>query len=114
MTAKGNTMKIYVGNLSYKTTEDTIREQFERFGDVSEVVIITDRETGRPKGFGFVEMPQREEGDAAINALNGTALDERDIVVNEARPQQPRTGGGGGGGNRRFNGGGGGGGGRRY
>ncbi len=95
-------MKIYVGNLSYKCTEGELREQFEKFGSVGQVTMITDRETGRPKGFAFVEMDNREQAEAAINALNGATLGERAIVVNEARPQQPRTGGGGGGG-RRFN-----------
>lgn len=100
-------MKIYVGNLAYRTTEDDLRNVFEEFGNVDQVDIITDRETGRSKGFGFVEMTDPQEGQAAIDALDGTEVSERTLRVNEARPRQPRSGGGGGGGNYRGGGGGG-------
>ena len=87
-------MKIYVGNLSYSTTEDTLNAEFGAHGQVEEVAVITDRETGRPRGFAFVTMNNNEEAQTAIDALNGTDLDGRTIVVNEARP---KSGGGGGG-----------------
>ncbi len=107
-------MRIYVGNLSYTTTEESLRETFEKFGEVAEVNIISDRETGRPRGFAFVEMRDEEEAAKAIGALNGTDLDGRKLAVNEARPQRSGGGGGGGGfgggGGGRFGGGGGGGG----
>ena len=92
-------MNIYVGNLSYNTTEADLREAFSKHGDVSEVRMITDRDTGRSKGFGFVEMPNEEEARAAIGALNETDLHERTIKVNEAKPREdrPQRGGGGGG-----------------
>jgi len=99
-------MNIYVGNLAYRTTEDDLRREFERFGTVSRVDIISDRETGRSKGFAFVEMPNSEEASAAIQALDGTSVGERTLKVNEARDRPPRGQGGGGG----FGGGGGGGG----
>jgi cold-inducible RNA-binding protein len=110
-------MRIYVGNLSYSTTEETLRETFEQFGQVDEVSVITDRDTGRPRGFAFVEMGDDEEGAKAIAALNGAEVDGRKLAVNEARPQRSGGGGGGGGGfggggGRSFGGGGGGGGGR--
>ena len=101
-------MNIYVGNLSYEATEDDLRNAFGEHGNVSSVNIIMDRETGRSRGFGFVEMPDDSEGKAAIEALNLQQIAGRAVTVNEARP---RTGGGGGGG-RRGGGGGGGGGGR--
>ena len=88
-------MNIYVGNLAYRTTEDDLRQQFERFGTVGRVDIISDRETGRSKGFGFVEMPNNEEANAAIQALDGTSVGERTLKVNEARERPPRTQGGG-------------------
>ncbi|HOJ67751.1 MAG TPA: RNA-binding protein [Candidatus Hydrogenedentes bacterium] len=92
-------MNIYVGNLSYTTTDDSLREAFEAFGEVSSARVIMDRETGRSRGFGFVEMPSSEEGHAAISALDGRDLDGRAIKVNEARPKDdnrgPRGGGGG-------------------
>jgi RNA recognition motif-containing protein len=91
-------VKIYVGNMSYTTTEDTLRETFGAHGDVEEVAIVTDRDTGRPRGFGFVTMPNSSEANAAIEALNNTELDGRTLKVNEARP---RPAGGGGGGPRR-------------
>jgi len=98
-------MNIYVGNLSFDSTEDQIRQAFEGFGEVTSVNIITDRDTGRPRGFGFVEMASEDAARAAIAGLNGTDLDGRSLNVNEARQ---REGGGGGRGGR----GGGGGGGR--
>jgi RNA recognition motif-containing protein len=80
-------MKIYVGNLSYEITEQKLREEFEPFGTVDSVSIITDRDTGKPRGFAFIEMPTVSEGKAAITGINGKAIDERTIVVNEARPR---------------------------
>ena len=94
-------MNIYVGNLSYNTTEADLREAFAKHGEVNDVRMITDRDTGRSKGFGFVEMPNAEEARAAMEALNETDMHERTIKVNEARPREDRpkrTGGGGGGG----------------
>jgi RNA recognition motif-containing protein len=106
--------KLYVGNLSFKTTEDSLAEAFRPFGNVLRASVVTDRETGRARGFGFVEMSTDEEAQAAISALNGAQLDGRQIQVNVARPREdrPRSGGGGGGGGN-YGGGGGGGGGRR-
>lgn len=98
---------LYVGNLPFSTTEDSLRAAFEQHGAVGKVQIIMDRETGRPRGFAFVEMS--EGGDQAIQAMNGAQLEGRTITVNEARP---REGGGGGGGRGGFGGGGGGGGSR--
>jgi cold-inducible RNA-binding protein len=107
--------KIYVGNLSYGTSEESFRSMFEAHGQVESVKLVRDRETGRLKGFGFIEMATAEEAQAAIEALNGQEIDGRKLVVNEARPQEPRRNGGGGGGHRRHGGGGGGGHGRnRY
>lgn len=103
-------MKLYVGNLSYTTTEDTLREVFGEFGRVDEVVIVMDRDTGRPRGFAFVTMGNDNEATTAIERLNETEIDGRRVVVNEARPKTPGGGGGGGGG---YRGGGGGGGGYR-
>jgi len=91
---------IFVGSLAWGTTSEGLEQAFSQFGTVTSAKVITDRETGRSKGFGFVEM---ESGaDEAINALNGSELDGREIVVNEARPREPRSygGGGGGGGDR--------------
>ncbi len=102
-------MRIYVGNFAYEMTEQALREAFEAHGQVQEISMITDRDTGRSKGFAFVEMPTSEEAQAAITALNGKEFDGRMITVNEARPRQERSFGGGGGG---FGGGSGGGGGR--
>jgi len=87
-------MKIYVGNLSYETTEEDLRQEFEAFGEITSVNIITDRDSGRPKGFGFVEMAAKAEAEAAITDLNGKTLKERTIVVNEARPRTDSRGGG--------------------
>ena len=93
-------MNIYVGNLSYDCTETDLREAFSAHGEVDSVRLITDRDTGRSKGFGFVEMPNDTEAQAAMEALNGTEMMERTIKVNEARPRQERPRGGGGGGGR--------------
>lgn len=102
-------MKIYVGNLSYETTEESLRELFAEHGDVEEVSLVTDRDTGRSRGFAFVTMPDAAQAQAAITATNGTELGGRTLNVNEARPKTGggRGGGGGGGG---YGGGGGGGG----
>ena len=83
--------KLYVGNMSYDTTEDTLRALFAGVGEVESVTIITDRRSGRSKGFGFVEMATEEDAQAAISQLNGTTLDGRQISVAEARPQRPRS-----------------------
>jgi cold-inducible RNA-binding protein len=100
---------IYVGNLSYDATEDELRQAFEAHGQVSSVKVISDRETGRPRGFAFVEMPNDAEADAAIQALNLQEIAGRAVTVNEARPRTERRGGGGGGGGGGRRGGGGGG-----
>jgi RNA recognition motif-containing protein len=84
-------MNIYVGNLSYGATEDQLRAAFVKFGNVSRVNLIIDRETGRSKGFGFVEMPDDSAAEAAIKALNGAELDGRSMKVSEARPRERRT-----------------------
>jgi RNA recognition motif-containing protein len=99
---------IYVGNLSYGATEDSVRALFEAYGTVERVSIVTDRDTGQPRGFGFVEMTNDSEGDKAIAALNGREFGGRDLTVNEARPKAERGGFGGGGGRGRSAGGGGG------
>ncbi|MFN7920714.1 MAG: RNA-binding protein [Bryobacteraceae bacterium] len=102
--------RIFVGNLDFHSSEGDIRAMFEQFGAVDRVSIVTDRDTGRSRGFAFVEMPDAEEGDRAIASLNGRQLDGRALNINEARPKT--EGGGGGGGGFRRPGGGGGGGGR--
>jgi len=89
-------MNIYVGNLDFSSTEDSVRALFEQHGEVISVKIITDRYTGRSRGFGFVEMSSDDEGRAAIAALDGQELDGRALKVNEARPKTERGGGGGG------------------
>jgi len=94
-------MKIYVGNLSYEVTEDELRQEFAAYGEVESVNIIMDRYSGRPKGFGFVEMPTVSEGQAAITALNGKTMNDRTLNVNAARPRPDSRGGGSGGGNYR-------------
>src|SRR3954465_9576076 len=105
--------KLYVGNLSYNIRDEDLQQAFAQYGSVSSAKVMMDRDTGRSKGFGFVEMGSDAEAPAAINAMNGQALDGRAIVVNEARPREERPGGfGGGGGGRGGYGGGGGGGGR--
>jgi RNA recognition motif-containing protein len=91
-------MNIYVGNLPWGLSEEDLREAFEAFGEVVSIKIIQDKFTGRSRGFGFVEMPTQEEGEAAISALNGKDLKGREIVVNQARPRRDDQGGGGGGG----------------
>jgi len=101
-------MNIYVGNLSYDTGNDDLRDAFEQYGRVDDARVIEDRETGRSRGFGFVEMGDDNEAKAAMEALNGKELQSRAITVNEARPREKRDGGGGGG--RGGQGGGGGGG----
>ena len=105
-------MNIYVGNLSFDVDDAALRTAFEAHGEVSTAQVITDRETGRSRGFGFVEMPSNEEANAAMTALNGTELDGRALNVNEAKPRGESRGGGGGG-RGGYGGGGGGGGGRR-
>jgi RNA recognition motif-containing protein len=103
---------IFVGNLDFNTSEEELRQLFEAYGQVDRVAIMTDRDTGRSRGFGFVEMASAEDGEKAIAALNGSQVGGRTLNVNEARPKPERTGGGGGGGGRggRERGGGGGGG----
>ncbi len=109
--------KLYVGNLSFNTSNEDLQELFGQAGTVETVNIVEDRDTGRSRGFGFVEMSSKEEGQAAIEQLNGKEIDGRSLTVNEARPREERSGGGGGGGNRGGGGGrggyGGGGGGNR-
>lgn len=95
------TKRLYVGNLSFDTTEDSLMAAFEQDGrKVDSVSIVTDRDTGRPRGFAFVEMGSEADASAAIQALDGTELDGRTLKVNEARERPPRGGGGGGGGRR--------------
>ncbi len=106
---------IFVGNLSFGVTEDSIRAMFEAYGTVDRVSVVKDRDTGQARGFGFVEMSNDAEGNRAISELNGRELDGRALNINEARPKEDRGGGGGGGGGRGKGGGGGFGGGRnRY
>ena len=101
--------KLYVGNLSYNVRDEDLQQAFAQYGSVSSAKVMMDRDTGRSKGFGFVEMGSDAEAQAAINGMNGQALDGRAIVVNEARPREERPGGfGGGGGGGRTGGGGGG------
>ena len=89
-------MRIYVGNLNYDTSEDTLRDAFAQYGDVDEVAIITDRETGRARGFGFVTMGSDDDANNAIEAMDGADLDGRQLNVNEARPRPNNRGNGGG------------------
>jgi cold-inducible RNA-binding protein len=89
--------KIYVGNLPFSATNDSLNELFSKFGTVDSAKIVMDRDTGRSKGFGFVEMSSADDASAAINKLNGSDMGGRSLVVNEARPMEPRTGGFGGG-----------------
>ena len=102
-------MKLYVGNLSFDTIENDLQDLFEQYGKVTEAALVTDRATGRSRGFAFVTMGSASEGQAAIDALEGKEFQGRKLTVNEARPREDRPRGGGGGG-RSF----GGGGGRRY
>ncbi|MDX2016569.1 MAG: RNA-binding protein, partial [Planctomycetota bacterium] len=97
-------MKLYVGNLSFQTSEAQLRDMFAAFGEVTSASLVMDRETGRPRGFGFVEFANGDDAKNAINEMNGKNVDGRDLTVNEARP---REGGGGGGGRGGFGGGGG-------
>jgi cold-inducible RNA-binding protein len=94
---------IFVGNLSYSATEDAVRALFQEYGTVDRVSIITDRDTGQPRGFAFVEMSGRDEASRAIEALNGRELDGRQLNVNEARPKPERASAGYGGGRRNKN-----------
>lgn len=105
--------KLYVGNLAYSVRDDDLQQAFAQFGTVSSAKVMMDRDTGRSKGFGFVEMGSDAEAQSAINGMNGQALDGRALVVNEARPREERPGGFGGGGGRSGGGGFGGGGGGR-
>ena len=108
-------MNIYVGNLAHATTEDELRQAFEEFGQVSSAAIIKDKFSGESRGFGFVEMPSKEEATKAMTEVNGKELGGRTLTANEARPRADRGSGGGGGGGRGGRpGGGGGGGGRRW
>src|SRR3990172_5815415 len=99
--------KLFIGNLSFQATEEDLRELFQQAGTVESVRIVTDQFTGRPRGFGFVEMSTKEEASNAIEMLNGRLFRDRNLVVDEARPQPARGGGGPGGGRRREGGGGG-------
>jgi len=94
--------KLYVGNLPYSFDDNSLNQTFSAFGTVSSAKVMMDRDSGRSKGFGFVEMSSSDEAQAAIKGVNGQQHDGRALVVNEARPMEPRTGGGGGGGGRRF------------
>ncbi len=90
-------MKLFVGSLSWDTDDDSLRDAFERFGEVSEAKVISDRDTGRSRGFGFVTFINKEDGEAAIEEMDGSDLDGRDIKVNEARERAPRNNNRGGG-----------------
>lgn len=90
-------MKLYVGNLSFRTEEEGLRALFSNHGEVTEVAVITDRETGRSRGFAFVTMSDDESARKAIEAVNGTEFEGRTLNINEARPREERSGGGGGG-----------------
>lgn len=103
-------LNIYVGNLPYTTTDTELEQLFSQFGSVQKASVVMDRETGRSRGFGFVEMDNEDEGRQAIEALHGQSFEGRPLTVNEARPRAPRGGGGGGGGGGGYGGGGGGGG----
>ncbi len=94
-------MKIYVGNLPYSMHDDDLQQQFARFGQVASAKVMVDRDSGRSKGFGFVEMHAADEAQAAIRGMNGQSVDGRAMVVNEARPREERPGGFGGGRERR-------------
>ena len=92
-----NRMNIYVGNLTFDVSEDDLREAFEQFGEITEVRLIMDKFSGKSKGFGFIEMPSKDEAEKAIEEMNGKDFKGRDLTVNEARPKVDRGGGGGGG-----------------
>ena len=98
--------KLYVGNLAYSVRDETLQDAFSQFGQVTSAKVMMDRDTGRSKGFGFVEMSSDAEAQSAINGMNGQDMDGRAIVVNEARPREERPGGFGGGGGGRSGGGG--------
>ena len=98
--------KLFVGNLSFNTTENDLQDAFAAHGTVTETNLMMDRTTGRPRGFGFVTMSSDEEAQTAMGALNGQSVDGRALTVNIARPREERSGGGGGGGRREFSGGG--------
>jgi len=98
--------KLFVGNLSFNITENDLQDAFAAHGTVLETNLMMDRATGRPRGFGFITMSSPEEAQKAISAMNGAALDGRNLTVNEARPREERTGGGGGGRRPEFSGGG--------
>ncbi|HET6853833.1 MAG TPA: RNA-binding protein [Pyrinomonadaceae bacterium] len=101
-------MKLYVGNLAFQTSSNDLQQLFAQAGTVESASVIEDRDTGRSRGFGFVEMSSKEEGEAAISQFNGKEFNGRNLTVNEARPREDRGGrGGGGGGGRGFGGGGG-------
>ncbi len=106
--------RLYVGNLSFNTSSETVRDQFAAIGEVTDVHLVMDRETGRPRGFAFVTMGSPAEAQKAIAEMNGKNVDGRPLRVNEAEERPARGGGGGGGGGRGFGGGGGGGGRGRY
>ncbi|MEW4451343.1 RNA-binding protein [Bremerella sp. JC817] len=106
--------KLYCGNLSYETTSSDLERMFGNYGSVQEAMVVIDRDTGRSKGFGFVEMGSDAEAQAAIDGLHESMQNGRNLTVNEAKPRENRSHGGGGGGGGRGYGGGGGGGGRRY
>jgi len=106
-------MKLYVGNLSFSTSSQDLEQLFAQAGTVESASVVEDRETGRSRGFGFVEMASKEEGEAAISQFDGKEVGGRALKVNEAKPREPRSGGGGGGGRNGFRGGRGGGGGGR-
>jgi len=90
--------KLFIGGLAFSTSTERLREVFATAGQVESAAVVTDRDTGHSRGFGFVEMSTAEEAQKAISALNGTQMDGRPLTVNEAKPQEPRTGGGGRGG----------------
>jgi cold-inducible RNA-binding protein len=100
--------KLYVGNLAYSVNDESLQQNFSEFGTISSAKVMMDRDSGRSKGFGFVEMSSDAEAQAAIRGMHGKSVDGRDMVVNEARPMEPRTGGGGrsGGGGGGYGGGG--------
>ena len=106
--------KLFVGNLSFNTTENDLQDTFAAFGTVTEANLMMDRVSGRPRGFGFITMSTPEEAQAAIAGLNGKSIDGRELTVNIAKPREERSGGGSGGGRREFGGGGGSGGRNRY
>jgi cold-inducible RNA-binding protein len=98
--------KLFVGNLSFNTTETQLRDAFSAHGVVAEVNLMMDRETGRPRGFGFITMSSDDEAQAAIRGMSGQSVDGRELTVNVAKPREERSGGGGGGGRREYSGGG--------